>query len=186
MPSPRVPAVQERTRVESMEEDADGVVVAGVRARAAVVTAGSWAPSLVDLDATPTRETASYFSFDEPVPSVIDTLGEADHGYSLVAPGVGLKAGLHQSGPVADPDETGEPDAGIAERTAAWLHGRFPRAGELIESETCLYTRRAGDEFLLERRGRVVVGSACSGHGFKFAPVIGRRLAALADEALAL
>jgi sarcosine oxidase len=33
---------------------------------------------------------------------------------------------------------------------------------------------------VLERRGRIVVGSACSGHGFKFAPVVGRRLAALA------
>jgi sarcosine oxidase len=34
--------------------------------------------------------------------------------------------------------------------------------------------------FVVERRGRLVVGSACSGHGFKFAPVIGRLLAALA------
>jgi glycine/D-amino acid oxidase-like deaminating enzyme len=29
-----------------------------------------------------------------------------------------------------------------------------------------------------------VVGSACSGHGFKFAPAIGARLAALAIEVL--
>jgi sarcosine oxidase len=36
------------------------------------------------------------------------------------------------------------------------------------------------ESFILERRGRVVVGSACSGHGFKFAPAIGARLAALA------
>jgi sarcosine oxidase len=43
---------------------------------------------------------------------------------------------------------------------------------------------RADDEFLLERRGRVVLGSPCSGHGFKFAPVVGARLAALAAEAL--
>jgi sarcosine oxidase len=50
--------------------------------------------------------------------------------------------------------------------------------------ETCLYTNRLDDEFLLERRGRVVVGSPCSGHGFKFAPVIGTRLAALALEAV--
>ena len=50
--------------------------------------------------------------------------------------------------------------------------------------ETCLYTRRANDEFLLERKGRIVVGSPCSGHGFKFAPLFGKRLAALALEAL--
>ena len=52
------------------------------------------------------------------------------------------------------------------------------------DTETCLYTIRENDEFLLERRGRIVVGSPCSGHGFKFAPVVGQRLAALALEAL--
>jgi glycine/D-amino acid oxidase-like deaminating enzyme len=31
----------------------------------------------------------------------------------------------------------------------------------------------------------VVVGSPCSGHGFKFAPLVGRELAALALETLA-
>jgi sarcosine oxidase len=46
--------------------------------------------------------------------------------------------------------------------------------------ETCLYTNTEDESFVLERRGRVVIGSACSGHGFKFAPVVGRRLADLA------
>ena len=41
----------------------------GLRAKAVVVTAGAWAPALVGVDATPTRETTSYFSLDEPVPS---------------------------------------------------------------------------------------------------------------------
>ena len=50
--------------------------------------------------------------------------------------------------------------------------------------ETCLYTNLPDDRFTCERRGRIVVGSACSGHGFKFAPAIGKRLAALAVEAL--
>jgi hypothetical protein len=30
-----------------------------------------------------------------------------------------------------------------------------------------------------------VIGAACSGHGFKFAPVVGRTLAGLAAEAAA-
>jgi sarcosine oxidase len=176
--------VREHSRVASIEERDGGVHVGDLRARAAVVTVGAWAPSLVGVDATPTRETTSYFSLSEPVPSVIDTQGGADHGYALVAPGVGLKAGLHQSGPAVDPNETGSPDLRIAERTAEWVRRRFPGAGELAGSETCFYTRRAGDEFLLERRGRVVVGSPCSGHGFKFAPAVGHRLAALAGEVL--
>ena len=176
--------LREGQRVDSVAQAGDGVVAGGLRARVAVVTAGSWAPALVGVDATPTRETTSYFSFDERVPSVIDGGRGGRAGYALPAPGIGLKAGLHQSGPTTDPDEPGAPDPEIAERTAAWVERRFRGAGDAVRVETCLYTTRANDEFLLERRGRIVVGSPCSGHGFKFAPVIGQRLAALVAEAL--
>jgi sarcosine oxidase len=43
-----------------------------------------------------------------------------------------------------------------------------------------VYTNLPDDRFACERRGNVVVGSPCSGHGFKFAPLIGAELAALA------
>jgi sarcosine oxidase len=46
-----------------------------------------------------------------------------------------------------------------------------------------MYTTTVDESFILERRGRVVIGSPCSGHGFKFAPAIGERLAALAVDA---
>jgi sarcosine oxidase len=176
--------VRESVRVEALEEEADSVTVAGMRARAVVVTAGAWAPTLFGVDATPTRETVSYFPLAEPVPSVIDWSAGPEQRYALVAPVARLKAGLHQAGPVVDPDEPGGPDRSIADRTAAWVSRRFPDAGDAVSLETCLYTTRTRDEFLLERRGRVVLGSPCSGHGFKFAPAIGKRLAALADEML--
>ncbi len=41
---------------------------------------------------------------------------------------------------------------------------------EPVETDTCLYTSTDDQTFVLDRRGDVVVGSACSGHGFKFAP----------------
>ena len=176
--------VREGHRVDVIEEDGNSVSAGGLRARVAVVTAGAWAPSLVALDATPTVETVSYFSRGEPVPSVIDTTTGASSGYALASPDGALKAGLHQSGRLADPDAPSVPDRELAARTAAWVERRFSGAGPATRVETCLYTTRENDEFLLERRGRVVVGSACSGHGFKFAPVVGRRLAALALEAL--
>jgi sarcosine oxidase len=177
--------IRERVRVESVDEDGDGVTAGGVRARVAVVTAGAWAPGLVGVDATPTVETVSYFELGRPVPSVIDTNTGARHGYGLAVPGGSLKAGFHQSGRPVDPDEPGIPDRELSARTAAWVERRFPGAGPLRQAETCLYTNRENDEFLLERRGRVVVGSPCSGHGFKFAPLVGKRLAELALEALA-
>ena len=177
--------VREGCRVEAVEEDDDGVSAGGVRARVAVVTAGAWAPALAGVDAIPTVETASYFSLGRPVPSVIDTTAGGKSGYALAAtPTGGLKAGLHQTGRPTDPDEASVPDRELAARTAAWVARRFPEAGRVTHTETCLYTTRENDEFLLERRGRIVVGSPCSGHGFKFAPVIGQKLAALALEAL--
>ena len=121
--------IREGVRVDSLDEDADVVVAGGVCARVAVVTAGAWAPLLAGVDATPTRETTSYFSFDEPVPSVIDTTFGPAHAYALHAPGIGLKAGLHQTGPATDPDEAGAPDAEVAAKAAAWVEQRFPRAG---------------------------------------------------------
>ncbi len=104
------------------------------------------------------------------------------HGmYSLYDPVHGLKAGAHHAGAEADPDAEALPDLAIVERVSSWVRDRFPDVDpDPVETQTCLYTTTADERFVLERRGRVVVGSACSGHGFKFAPAVGRRLAALA------
>jgi sarcosine oxidase len=162
-------------RVASLDElDADVVVV----------TAGAWAASLVpDLPVRVTRETVAYFRREgPPAPSVVE-LDDATGGHALYAlhdPVFGLKAGVHHAGAEADPDAEGSPDPALVDRIAAWVRERLPEVDhEPVESDTCLYTSTADEEFVLERRGRVVVGSACSGHGFKFAPAVGRRLAAL-------
>ena len=163
-------------RIESTDElDADAVVV----------TAGSWVRDLVpDVPVTVTRETVAYFEREgPPPPSIVDLNAETGgHGmYSLHDPVYGLKAGAHHAGAEADPDADGAPDPAIVERIASWVRERFPDVDpEPAEAQTCLYTTTADEHFVLERRGRVVVGSACSGHGFKFAPAVGRRLADLA------
>ena len=170
--------VETSRRIESTDElDADVVVV----------TAGPWARGLVpDLPVTVTRETLAYFHREgPPPPSIVDLNAETGgHGmYSLYDPVHGLKAGAHHAGAEADPDELGEPDPVIVDRIAAWVRDRFPDVDpEPVEAQACLYTTTADQSFVLERRGRVVIGSACSGHGFKFAPAVGRRLAALALE----
>ena len=45
---------------------------------------------------------------------------------------------------------------------------------------TCLYTSTASEDFILDRYGPLVVCSPCSGHGAKFAPLIGEIAADLA------
>ena len=192
----------EHTTVTGLDERADGVMLetsAGeITARSAVVAAGAWsrdllAPLGIELATTPTRETISYFHHDraEELPTVIDyallptshSAGNGRASYSLPAPGVGIKAGLHRGGPATDPDLPGQVDEALVAWTAEWIARRYPRADpQPVESETCIYTNTPDQDFVVERRGRVVVASACSGHGFKFAPALAETIAALVAE----
>jgi glycine/D-amino acid oxidase-like deaminating enzyme len=194
--------LREETRVAALSIDDGAVTVTtddgAIQARAAVVTAGAWASSLleplgVELPLLPTRETVSYFDLDgEPLlPPVIDWAEPASspkgppmQSYSLPSADGRLKAGTHRSGPVADPNDEGEPEDKVTRATADWVARHHPAANPRpVASETCLYTNTPDEKFVLERRGRLVIGSPCSGHGFKFAPLIGEKLAALAREA---
>jgi sarcosine oxidase len=196
--------VAEGEPVERIEIEADGVVlVTGARrltAGAVVVAAGAWARGLlaplgIDLPVAVTRETVAYYeltngSAPDTLPSLIEypsatsPLPEGQAYYALAAPGVGLKAGVHHSGAAADPDAPATPDAGVVDATSAWVSRRYPGIVPVpVHTETCLYTNTPDEGFVVEAHGRVVVASACSGHGFKFAPAHGARAAALALEA---
>jgi sarcosine oxidase len=172
--------LQEETCIVALDDlDADCVVV----------TAGSWVKRLVsDLPVRTTRETVAYFRRKgDPLPSIVWLDPETrNHAmYSLHDPLHGLKAGVHHAGAEVDPDEPGDPDAALVDRISDWVARTYPDADpEPVAAETCMYTTTADQRFILERRGNVVIGSACSGHGFKFAPAIGTRLAALSADIL--
>ena len=169
--------IRERTRVDDL---------AALPHDAVVVTAGGWAPKLlasagIELDATPTRETVAYFARrdDGAFPSVIDWASDGSFQlYALRAPGVGVKAGLHHSGKPTDPDDEGRPDDHVVASVAELVRLRFPNVDPTpLRTETCVYTNIDEERFVCERKGRIVIGSACSGHGFKFAPAVGELLA---------
>ena len=195
--------LRENAPVRSLALERRGVRVTldsdEISARSVVVTAGSWSPRLladveIELPVVPTRETVIHLGLDgaEPAPSVIDyarTPGAEDGvtragqaAYALASPGgpqgrpPPLRAGRR-------PRRRSAPDERVARWVAAWAGERFEGLGDVAGIETCLYTNTADEGFVLERHGRIVVGAACSGHGFKFAPVVGRTLAALAREA---
>ena len=161
------------------------------RARAVVVTAGAWASGLVDgfVDLPPltvTREQVFHFQPRDagtPWPAFIH------HGetfvYGLQTPGAeGVKVAEHHTGTATtaegrsfDVDEAGRER--VIEHVRTAMPGLDPAPSS---ATTCLYTNTPDESFAIERRGPIVVGSACSGHGFKFAPLIGRRLAELATR----
>jgi sarcosine oxidase len=160
------------------------------RAKVAVVTAGGWSRQLlasvgIDLPVVVTRETVAYFRLPEGLP-VWPTLVEwtSPPTYSLASPGQGLKAGQHRAALPVEPDDldaTREVSKQSMTYLSDWVAEHYPLADPVPHhAETCLYTNAPGDHFIIERRGPIVIGSACSGHGFKFAPLIGQRLADLA------
>jgi sarcosine oxidase len=191
--------IAQDTRVLSLDPDERSVSLdtsnGPVVARAAVVAAGAWVPDLVEgLPVSVTRETVAHFRLaQDGLPTVIDHAQphvpvplSNQATYALASPGIGLKVGVHRSGAPTEPGKDGGPDRAVVDALAAWAGERY----ELLEPgpafvETCLYTSTEDERFIVERRGLVVVCSACSGHGFKFAPALGERLKELVEEALA-
>ena len=164
------------------------------RAPVAVVAAGAWLEPLLggQVPLPPlvvTQEEAFHFAQRPPAgpwPAFIY------HGdaimYGLPAGRDGeiagaIKVGAHRGG---GPVTMGDDRDGIVRPAARdraigfvrdWLGGLDPApAGEL----TCLYTSTANEDFILDRHGPFVVCSPCSGHGAKFAPLVGEIAADLA------
>jgi sarcosine oxidase len=186
--------IVEETPVEAVVPAAGGAEVrtaaGAIRAGVAVVAAGAWAPALlpttgIDAPLEVTREQVTYFEQapPSPLPTLIEwTEPPEPSRYAVpdpLRPGA-VKLGEHRAGPAVDPDiRSFDPDPILEKRAEAWASQRF-RGLRSTGSETCLYTNSPDEDFVMDRVGPIVVGSACSGHGFKFAPLIGECLAALA------
>jgi sarcosine oxidase len=102
--------------------------------------------------------------------------------YGLETPGEGIKVAEHHTGAEVDPDARdfaidGAGARRVEEYVRTWLPGLDHAP---VSSTTCLYTTTPTEDFHVTREGPVVVVSACSGHGFKFTPLIGRMAAELA------
>ena len=185
--------------VRAIEPRAGGVRVvtdrAAIEAGVAIVTAGPWTKSLLpDLAAplTATRQVMAWFAPTEPALFAAGRfpvfLIESRHGihYGFPPFGPGLKVARHYHRDEAvDPDD---PDRAISSDDEALIRAALvdylPAAnGKLLDAKTCRYTMTPDGDFLIDRlpgAPQVIVASPCSGHGFKFAPVIGEILADLA------
>jgi monomeric sarcosine oxidase len=100
------------------------------------------------------------------------------------APG-SVKVGVHGKGTVTTADERdGIPDSAVREEARRFVMTKVPGLQPEPSKElTCLYTSTANEDFILDRLGALVIVSACSGHGAKFAPLIGLLAANLASGA---
>jgi sarcosine oxidase len=187
--------LRQETPVRSIAPADDGVELVTttgdvVQAPAAILAAGAWNVSLVratgtDLPVQPTLEQSTYFEHGpEGLPTVIDWTASTTQPPYLVpdpfTPGA-FKTGIHRSGPPVDPDARPfDPDLVRERRAVSWVETLLAAPASLSGSETCLYTVAPDEDFVLDRVGPIVVASPCSGHGFKFTPLIGEVVADLA------
>jgi sarcosine oxidase len=191
-------SIRAQTPVLGIEPQGDQVLLrtaAGeISARVAVVTAGAWAQGLLAgaftavPQLTATLQQVRYFApraASGPWPTLIEWPDARPCWYlvPMVGDAPGVKVAAHVPGPVIDPREGpfGEMDPALEDEAAKYVRERLPGlepAG--LGPETCLYTMTVDEDFVLDRAGPVVVGGGCSGHAFKFGPLLGEMLAGLA------
>lgn len=97
----------------------------------------------------------------------------------------GVKAGRHHNLDWCDPDTVERAVTAEDERLVRNFFARHIPAldGEVVERYACLYTTTPDQHFVIDRHPahpNVCYASSCSGHGFKFAAVVGELLADLA------
>lgn len=197
--------IHDHERVLEWHETATGVRVKTDRrsydARRLILTAGAWTPALaaqLGVPLTPLRVVIAWLTPREPAPCVAPRMPVwyIDRGAGL--PGIygiptapdqgcpaGVKIALHGNGTPCDPDAPRVPPSDLELAEIHALAAQFVPccAGPASASSTCLYTMSPDAHFIVDRMPQcehTYIAAGFSGHGFKFAPVLGEALADLA------
>ena len=145
-----------------------------------VVCAGSWVREFVDLDVQITKQTFSYFEGPFGGPVWIENSIDNCYGFPTEPNSNTYKIGVHRRMDPIDPDSSDRsPSEEAIEIARDAARRRFGISDpKLVEAKGCLYTSTESEDFRLGRIGeKGFFASACSGHGFKFGPWIGRLMA---------
>lgn len=167
-----------------------------------IFTAGAWTSNLLKDIGLPLKVTRQILGWVKPEKWADFTLGNFPcwgisdrenvlyYGMPILdeqdsSGAIGLKLGRHLHGVVVNPDEV---DRTINEDDEAsfkqGLQKYMPQAdGDILAVKTCLYTNTPDENFIIDRHPthpNVIMACGFSGHGFKFASVVGEVLADLA------
>jgi sarcosine oxidase len=140
-----------------------------------------------------TRQVLAWFAPNDPALFVrgrfpvflLESARGLHYGFPLLGDQRFKVAKHHHRDETVDPDDYDRTIAAEDEATIrSAIADHLPAAnGPMLAAKTCLYTMTADGDFILDHfpgHPQIVVASPCSGHGFKFAPVLGAALADLA------
>jgi sarcosine oxidase len=190
-------------RVVEWNADARGVRVTSDRATyhadRLVFCGGAWSDKLVRDLGVPLRVSRQVMGWVQPPEPEALRLGvfpcwavdpgdgSLFYGFPMTPDGAGLKLARHRAGPTADPDTLNrQPTRDDEFDFRPALANYIPQAnGPIVSMRVCMYTNSPDGHFILDRHprfGNVFICCGFSGHGFKFASVVGQAMAGLAVD----
>lgn len=155
-----------------------------------VIAAGAWVGKLLPQYATQVIPFRQVVAYCEPpaqftpawaeAPAILDTGGEKEGYITPPVAGTQLKFGAGVYTRSGDPDQKRQTDMVEGQQVLALFQSRLVDFAHYrcVGAKTCYYGKTGDSRFIVEEiADRVWLVSGCSGHGFKFGAVLGRRLA---------
>ncbi|MCC6627052.1 MAG: N-methyl-L-tryptophan oxidase [Chloroflexi bacterium] len=167
------------------------------RAERLIITAGPWSGSVLSdlgIPLTVTRMVNVHFAPTDPerfwpehCPIFGMRLPIGDYYGMPLLPGQGVKIGRHDAGEVCTPETARRTvsDGDIAALRQVLDQMMPGAAGRVLHTLTCLYTLTPDHHFVIDRHPtypQIAYACGFSGHGFKFAGVVGEIMADLAID----
>lgn len=165
--------------------------------RKVLFSTGTWVTKLLPktkLPIQPVRKVFGWYKADDRYnennnfPGFVVVMPDEKNFYGFPANNSGLKVGKHNGGqPINNPEER-TPFGSYAEDNSElldFLHQFFPGTGNCIYGKSCTYDMTIDEHFIVDSppgEPNQLIISGLSGHGFKFASVLGEIATAFAQD----
>ncbi|WP_042283795.1 N-methyl-L-tryptophan oxidase [Citrobacter sedlakii] len=177
--------------VTAIRHDEDGGVTVETadgeyRAKKALVSTGTWVRSLLpELPIQPVRKVFAWYQADgrysgkNNFPAFTGELPNGDQYYGFPAENDALKIGKHNGGQRIQSEDERTPFASVASDGAEafpFLRNVLPGIGCCLHGAACTYDNSPDEDFIIDTlpgHDNTLIVTGLSGHGFKFAPVLG-------------
>ncbi len=174
-------------RIEKQDElDVVDTADGRFRARRLLISAGTWVKTLCpELPVTPVRKVFSWhqadgrYSENNKFPAFSVEMADGLQYYGFPADNNALKVGKHQGGQPIDHPEQRKPFGAFAEDGSEvfnFMRRFLPGVGVCLHGAACTYDNSPDEDFIIDTQPghpqRLII-SGLSGHGFKFASVLG-------------
>ncbi|AVO77668.1 MULTISPECIES: N-methyl-L-tryptophan oxidase [Klebsiella] len=176
--------------VSAIHHHADGITIDTLdgeyHGKKLLVSAGTWVTRLLpDLPIQPVRKVFAWYQADgrysskNHFPAFTGELPNGDQYYGFPAEDNELKIGKHNGGqPISMPQERVAFGAVASDGSESFpfLRNVLPGIGGCLHGASCTYDNTVDEDFIIDTlpgRPDTLLITGLSGHGFKFAPVLG-------------